>query len=1101
MLKIRNLTKRYATANGVEVNGLANVSFDLPDKGMIFLLGKSGSGKSTLLHLLGGLDAPSGGEIIIGERCLADFSQAELDEYRNRFVGFIFQDFNLISELNVHDNLLLALKLQGKEDDDDLLSDSLRKVGLLGYLKKSTNQLSGGEKQRVAIARAMIKDPKMILADEPTGPLDFENGEMIFGLLKALARERLVVVASHDKEAAERYGDRVIELKDGMVLMDSGGKSVNPEGVLLASGLREKGSLKASLPMRFALKIAWSNLKKRKLKLFSGVALTSIAFSLLASSLSFASIDREALLSEALGKSYYESVKVEKRTYDVPKISVASDPYGENIYAFDDSKPLFLRYLFKDDDLTFLNREGAEVAGVFKIPGLGIGNLSIDQESLSGFSSQIFGLFSDCGKEYCDKHFTLEAGRYPESVLEMAITSEQADVLLHAIGSEGNRLYESKDEIVGSSISLETRAGNSPIKSLTISGIYKTCDVPERFSASKDEYDSSLEREYSAFKSNTFMDVAFVTSDFYDAYFGYYDYLDGMSGSFKTETRISLDGYTLNDGKHYYAYYVSNVIPAKLVSEYADQFQIYGLDGKRLESLDLKDDEIMVSKEYHDEMVKENFAALKDDLKSFIANSYRFDNKLDLYQKEAFDIFESEAFKDKYQAYKDLSDKFVPGFSCKETASLESELESLVEKYFAELSKRDFLFGVVSGLAYPFDSYLEKLLDDHLNESELSDFQSLASRLSSWDRKSLLDLTEYEWGRLSSIVENHYEEVFASYAALDEFRAAMPYSMANSLFGKDEQSEVELEIAKRINDRFDGDYRSFLAAALSGELSEEDYHDLVSLFRLHFQGSRDVGRFEYGHFATRTTPPSKLDLCNSETGDNYKTVGYIASKGDGLGGTIVASPNALKKMGVKIDRQSSVSFYQTKYGNNHNGKYSYLLASSIKGRKAVSALNHDFGDYRYESVDPVSEEFTSSVDSMFLINIIFIIVGGVFLIFSSLLFSSFIASSVKDKEKEIGIIKSMGASSADVCKVFVSQALIFALSTSLLGFLFGWGWIIYANQIFVFNSSIDMALYHYGALNFLLILAIAVSVSFLSSFLPIKRIAKKEVGDVVKTGE
>ncbi len=220
MLKIVNLTKIYKVKGGVETRALDGVSLTFPETGMVFLLGKSGSGKSTLLNVCGGLDNPTSGEIIVKGRSSKDFTQGDFDSYRNTFIGFIFQEYNILNEFSVEDNIALALELQGKPKDKKAIDDLLEQVDLAGYAKRKPNTLSGGQKQRIAIARALIKSPEIIMADEPTGALDSNTGKQVFETLKKLSKDKLVIVVSHDRDFAEQYGDRIIELKDGKVLSD-----------------------------------------------------------------------------------------------------------------------------------------------------------------------------------------------------------------------------------------------------------------------------------------------------------------------------------------------------------------------------------------------------------------------------------------------------------------------------------------------------------------------------------------------------------------------------------------------------------------------------------------------------------------------------------------------------------------------------------------------------------------------------------------------------------------------------------------------------------------------------------------------------------------
>ncbi len=219
MLEIKHLSKIYHS-KGTEVKALDDISLKIQDKGMVFILGKSGSGKSTLLNVLGGLDTFDTGEMIIGDKSSKDFSQSDFDSYRNTFIGFIFQEYNVMNNFTVNENIALALQLQGKKVDKNTIDNILHEVDLVGLGHRKPNELSGGQLQRVAIARALIKNPEIIMADEPTGALDSHTGKQVFDTLKKLSKDKLVLIVSHDKEFAKNYADRIIELSDGKIVDD-----------------------------------------------------------------------------------------------------------------------------------------------------------------------------------------------------------------------------------------------------------------------------------------------------------------------------------------------------------------------------------------------------------------------------------------------------------------------------------------------------------------------------------------------------------------------------------------------------------------------------------------------------------------------------------------------------------------------------------------------------------------------------------------------------------------------------------------------------------------------------------------------------------------
>ncbi len=229
MLELKNVSKIYGEKAGQQVKALDGVSIKFSRTGLVFLLGKSGSGKSTLLNVAGGLDQPTSGEIVVMGKSSANFTGGDFDSYRNTYVGFVFQEYNVLSEFNVEDNIALALELQGKPKDRQKIDSILQDVNLSGYAKRKINTLSGGQKQRVAIARALVKDPQIIMADEPTGALDSSTGKQVLEILKWLSKTRLVIVVSHDREFAEQYGDRIVELKDGKIISDTSRYTIVPQ--------------------------------------------------------------------------------------------------------------------------------------------------------------------------------------------------------------------------------------------------------------------------------------------------------------------------------------------------------------------------------------------------------------------------------------------------------------------------------------------------------------------------------------------------------------------------------------------------------------------------------------------------------------------------------------------------------------------------------------------------------------------------------------------------------------------------------------------------------------------------------------------------------
>ncbi|MDE6614287.1 MAG: ATP-binding cassette domain-containing protein [Clostridia bacterium] len=253
----------------------------LPSKGLVFLLGESGAGKSTMLNLLGGIERADGGEIYVDGLNIVKSTDIELDRYRNTDVGFIFQDFNLLTNFNVAENVRLAQDLQSKEECGSKVDDALTAVKMSEYANRKINELSGGQKQRVAIARAIVKNPKIILADEPTGALDAKTGRTILELLKEISKDSLVLVVSHDEVFANSYADRIIRIENGKVIEDKT-ISEDAENVAqdsqVASAPNSNAKKKYSLSPKTAVKMAAYSLGSKKIRLAMTLILCIVCF-------------------------------------------------------------------------------------------------------------------------------------------------------------------------------------------------------------------------------------------------------------------------------------------------------------------------------------------------------------------------------------------------------------------------------------------------------------------------------------------------------------------------------------------------------------------------------------------------------------------------------------------------------------------------------------------------------------------------------------------------------------------------------------------------------------------------------------------------------
>lgn len=274
MLELNNIVKDYISGD-TRVTALKGINLRFRDSEFVSILGQSGCGKTTMLNIIGGLDQYTSGDLKINGRSTKKFKDRDWDAYRNNSIGFVFQSYNLIPHQTVLANVELALTLSGvsKSERRKRAIEALEKVGLKEQIHKKPNQMSGGQMQRVAIARALVNDPDILLADEPTGALDTETSVQIMEILKEIAKDRLIIMVTHNPELAEQYSTRIIRLLDGQITDDTDAYSeeqmkadIQEKEQKLSDAQTGKKKKKAKTSMSFftALSLSMNNLMTKK---------------------------------------------------------------------------------------------------------------------------------------------------------------------------------------------------------------------------------------------------------------------------------------------------------------------------------------------------------------------------------------------------------------------------------------------------------------------------------------------------------------------------------------------------------------------------------------------------------------------------------------------------------------------------------------------------------------------------------------------------------------------------------------------------------------------------------------------------------------------
>ncbi|MDR2634448.1 MAG: ATP-binding cassette domain-containing protein [Clostridiales bacterium] len=549
MIRLENVSRVYGKRSGKPLGALKNVSLELPDTGMVFIIGKSGCGKTTLMNLLSKLDFPDEGKISIDGK--SEFSASEADAFRNAHISIIFQDLNLLDDLSVGENLKLAREINGEKLSDLEADEYLAAVSLQGLADRSVNHLSGGQKQRVAIARALVENPKIVFADEPTGSLDQKNGDAVLQILKDLSPDRLVVVVTHDTDAAYKYADRIVRLVDGKIAEDvilnpeyNGEVVVTDRAVILPSDMEtdaaaeiiaRRGKRKVlrsaeprfipfsgvcegnevyaddpatKMPRKIARRLAVSKIKRHRMRFILSVSMIAVSLAVFGLSCVFSSYDVGDVFARNLEEFPETGINVRKgRRY--PPLGYVSRTWGEPLY---------------DDDRKFVEDSG--VTGVLdpyywlRSEDYFFGNMDVDSVFLrSNFNgyAEIAGSLSDYG-------FTVLEGKFPESgardengLLHVAVTDYALYMIYEygALTADGESLLGiSAKDIIGKV--LRTKADN-----FYISAVLKTDFEQFKPLLFKNPEDiSDMEHQRFVFRIDKYYRQLFVAEDAHLNLFG-----------------------------------------------------------------------------------------------------------------------------------------------------------------------------------------------------------------------------------------------------------------------------------------------------------------------------------------------------------------------------------------------------------------------------------------------------------------------------------------------------------------------------------------------------------------------------------------------------
>ncbi len=492
MLELRDIKKTYRIGD-IETKALDGVSLSFRKKEFVAILGTSGSGKTTCLNIIGGLDRYDSGDLIIKGKSTKDFKEKDWDAYRNNTIGFVFQSYNLISHLSIVANVEMGMTLSGVSavEKKKRALEALEKVGLKEHLHKKPNQLSGGQMQRVAIARALANDPEILLCDEPTGALDTATSIQIMDLIKEVAKDRLVIMVTHNPELAKDYADRIISFKDGNIIDDTNPYKESSKG----SDFNLK---KTSMSFATALRLSFNNIRTKKGRTFLTAFASSIGIIGIAVILSLSTgfqdkIDEyqadalaefPIIISESAMEVDMESMS--QKMQEISNLYADMEQYSDakEVYLYDPSQftMLHTNNLTKDyiDYVEAVDPEICQSVGYTRLVNMNLVRktedgivpvtLSNAMESMSGGMGMMTSMsgvglssyptsLSEGGESYLEKNYDLLAGNYPADETDLVLVVDSKNRVDYSVferlGFDTEELESLDfDQIVGTTLTL-----------------------------------------------------------------------------------------------------------------------------------------------------------------------------------------------------------------------------------------------------------------------------------------------------------------------------------------------------------------------------------------------------------------------------------------------------------------------------------------------------------------------------------------------------------------------------------------------------------------------------------------------------------------------
>lgn len=958
MLQIKNITKKYQTGNLVQV-ALNSVSLNLRDNEFVAILGPSGSGKTTLLNIIGGLDHYDDGDLIINEVSTKKYRDRDWDSYRNHTIGFVFQAYNLIPHQSVLANVELALTISGvnKKTRRQKALKALEEVGLKEHAHKLPNQMSGGQMQRVAIARALVNNPDILLADEPTGALDSETSIQVMELLKDVAKDRLVVMVTHNPELAQTYATRIVELKDGKIISDT--NPYNPTITKDQACHQNMGH--ASMSLAMALQLSFNNLKTKKAR----TILTAFAGSI-------GIIGIALILSISTGVNDYIKA-VEENTLSEYPLTIASS--GVNGAA------LMMEQVnedeVKEDTIQVFNM----VTNMFS---------TIDSNDLSALKN-----YFETGNSDIDEY--AKAIEYSYSVTPNIYSADTSKI--HQINPD--KTFEALG--MGASSS-----SNTMMASMMSTDVFY--ELPKATSLYENQYEVKAGRWPKSYnecvlvlsKSGNISDLVMYALDLKD-----YSELSSMVEQFANNETVDVK---VQDAEYNYDDILNHkfkLVEASDYYVYDEEYAVYvdkSEDEKHLtkmidEGEDLTIVGIIQPKDGEDVTMLRSGIAYHSDLSAYIIENAK--NNPAVIQQIAnpdIDIFTGKAFGDDSSKTFNMNSLFSIDQNKMQSAITidPNAINTSGLKLDANSLKLD-----LSGIDFNLNDLFAGLKLDFKTE----DIEAFAASIQNGFIQYCIEQGYYDpSGDLPENLDSYFQEYLSS----DAGKQLLQKELAALLI----KSGLTEEYVQTVTERFENvlkTYQNTLMQQLADQISKQ----LESGAKDMANSIKDAIKFNSNTFMSAIT--FKLD--QEELSELL--VSMMANKSSSYEGN-------LKLLGyADIENPSSIAIYPKDF----DAKQKIVEILDDYNRKMESTDSDRVISY----TDYVGTLMSSVTDIIDVVSYVLIAFVAISLIVSSIMIGVITYISVLERKKEIGILRAIGASKANIGTVFNAETLIIGLLSGIMG--------------------------------------------------------------------